>query len=360
MEKIYTKNNPLRITSLEDLKLKNFGNTFMRRNYAVYYCEKCNKESKTRMFTLIQNNKLVCHVCMIEKSVINKYGSKENFLKCKSEASKKTCQEKYGVDNVFQLDSVKKKIKANIAKNDPDYRKRVEKAKNTCLDRYGVTNGGASKQALEKIMKTKKEKYNDSFYTNRQKSAKTFKSHYNTPESKQELKEKRIQGRINNYGTKENYINTMLEHQRKTCQEKYGVEYYSQYPGRQIKGFSRFKYYYDDYVFDSSWELAYYIWLKDQNVEFTVHPFPIDYYDEEKQKYRKYFPDFIVADEYIEIKGDFLMEGNNLKDKGKQKVIEEYEVGLITKEEIKPYLEYAKAKVGDLNQFRKKKSFTKV
>ena len=48
------------------------------------------------------------------------------------------------------------------------------------------------------------------------------------------------------------------------------------------------------------------------------------------------------------------MEGNNLKDKGKQKVIEEYEVGLITKEEIKPYLEYAKAKVGDLNQFRKK------
>ena len=54
------------------------------------------------------------------------------------------------------------------------------------------------------------------------------------------------------------------------------------------------------------------------------------------------------------------MDDGSLKDIGKQKLLEDYEVALITKDEIQPYIEYAMSKVGDLRNFRKKKSFRKV
>ena len=34
----------------------------------------------------------------------------------------------------------------------------------------------------------------------------------------------------------------------------------------------RKKYIYDNLRFDSSWEIAYYIWLKDHNIEFEYQP----------------------------------------------------------------------------------------
>lgn len=357
----FSKDNPMRIEKLEELK--HFENTFLRKNYAIYICPKCNKEKKSKMMTLVQKNELLCHECSIKKSVIEKYGSREEYYKKSAETFKNTCLKKYGVENVFQLENIKEKIKNKIETNDPGYKNRNKKLRETCLERYGVENGGwCSKQSLEKIMKTKKERYGDPFYTNREKSSETFKRNHQTKESLEPIKEKRNKTIIEKYGSIENCYKHATEKSKQTYLRKYGVEHPSQLPEKRELGFGPFKYYYDDYVFDSSWELAYYVWLKDQNIDFVVHPFPIEYYDEYKQKKRMYFPDFIVEDEIIEIKGDFLInkKDGTLKDIGKQKILEDYEVAIFTEKEIRPYIKYAESKVGDLTKFRKKKSFTKM
>lgn len=58
----------------------------------------------------------------------------------------------------------------------------------------------------------------------------------------------------------------------------------------------------NDTYFSSSWELAYYIWLKDHNIEFEYQPktyFLYNYLNIE----HKYCPDFKINDRIIEIKG---------------------------------------------------------
>lgn len=59
---------------------------------------------------------------------------------------------------------------------------------------------------------------------------------------------------------------------------------------------------YDNIYFDSSWELSYYIYCKDHNIEIKRCK---EYflYEAEDNVERKFYPDFIVNSEIIEIKG---------------------------------------------------------
>lgn len=55
--------------------------------------------------------------------------------------------------------------------------------------------------------------------------------------------------------------------------------------------------------FDSIYEIAYYIWLVDNNIRFKYEPdMSILYIFDGKQHW--YMPDFIVEGKIIEIKGD--------------------------------------------------------
>lgn len=56
--------------------------------------------------------------------------------KCKGGKTKKTCQEKYGVDNISQLEFIK------------------DKKEETCMKNYGVTNPSHSQKIIDKIKKT--------------------------------------------------------------------------------------------------------------------------------------------------------------------------------------------------------------
>ena len=68
------------------------------------------------------------------------------------------------------------------------------------------------------------------------------------------------------------------------------------------------KYHYDGKFFSSAPEIAYYIWLKDNNIDFTYQP-KCDIYYEFNGKKHKYFPDFLVEGRLVELKGDqFLKE----------------------------------------------------
>jgi hypothetical protein len=81
--------------------------------------------------------------------------------------------------------------------------------------------------------------------------------------------------------------------------EKYGRAIYSR------------NYIYNDVCFDSSWELAYYIYLIDHNINFEYQPkVEITYTGEDNLKHN-YYPDFKVDNKLQEIKGNQFFNENN-------------------------------------------------
>ena len=108
---------------------------------------------------------------------------------------------------------------------------------------------------------------------------------------------------------------------------------------------SKKKYLYNDIHFSSGWELVYYIWLKDNNIEFEYQPKPL-YYEFEGKKH-PYFPDFKVKNKFIEIKSDGLfkcMLTENTQENAKYKCMLENNVEIMKFEEMKPYIEYIENK----------------
>ena len=67
--------------------------------------------------------------------------------------------------------------------------------------------------------------------------------------------------------------------------------------------------YYKNEKFDSKWELAYYIWLEDHNIQFTREPLSFEYSYNDRTHY--YVPDFKIDDKIIEIKGLQFFENND-------------------------------------------------
>ena len=71
------------------------------------------------------------------------------------------------------------------------------------------------------------------------------------------------------------------------------------------------KYFFENTYFDSSWELAYYIFLRDSNKNFEYHPNVSIDYIEENGITHQYFPDFIVDGVFHEIKGNQFFNDKN-------------------------------------------------
>ena len=75
------------------------------------------------------------------------------------------------------------------------------------------------------------------------------------------------------------------------------------------EGKLRVIYKYDEKTFSSSYELAYYIWLKDSKKDFIYQADPIPY--EFDGVIKHYVPDFKVDDQLIEIKGIHFFENKD-------------------------------------------------
>lgn len=121
---------------------------------------------------------------------------------------------------------------------------------------------------------------------------------------------------------------------------------------KRIKG----KYFYDDSHFDSSPELAYYIWLKDNSIQFEREPTSFEY--EFDGKIRFYIPDFIVEGQYIEIKGDqFFKEDGTMRNpfnsdddaryEAKHQCMLKNNVKILTTKDYMAYIDYVNAKYGE-------------
>lgn len=297
--------------------------------------------------------------------------------RCNSIASRRA-------DTFFKFPFICKNCISKEIHNNPEVRKKTEE---TCLAKYGVKHNWASKELREKGQyKTCLEKYGNRNYNNQEKlhetnikkygenyrevfhekSIQTCLEKYNKPWANN--LEKMYNTNIERYGNKCSLNNKEIGDKRlKTWLEKYGVEHPWKSPVVREKHFNtcmekynsvspHFKYYYDDKWFDSSWEVAFYIYLKDHNIRFAYHIEKIEYYWDNKKHY--YFPDFKVFNTFVEIKSKFLYEKmliKNTKDAAKYDCMKKHNVKIIIN--CDKYLEYVKFKYGTnfLNSLNKKR-----
>ena len=194
------------------------------------------------------------------------------------------------------------------------------------LNRYGCKNVSQAKEVQEKKEKLSLEKFGTT-----------------TPLKNEEVKIKIKKSLEGHYG--KNYAKVINNERVKTFKEKYGVENPSQVKEFQNKKSARYKY--DGYNFRSSYELIFYLYCKELNLKVVYESISIPYKDNEGNIHY-YYPDFIVDDQLIEIKGDHLLdEEGNLNsslyndsdkqkeiDKCKQKCMEENKVIILKKEDI--------------------------
>lgn len=251
---------------------------------------------------------------------LEKYGYKTSFsTKETQDKVKQTFIQKYGVTNPYAAEEIKNKIQqANIEKygvSNSQQREEVkQKTKETNLKKYGHVCAMQSETLKPKIKKTMVERYG-------------AENIFGSEQGKQKIK------------------NTNLE--------RYGVENPQQ--NREIHVKTMKHYVYNSVNFDSSWELAVYIYCIDHNISIEREPIKFKYInDSGKESY--YFPDFIIDGRIIEIKGDqFLEDDGSLKDKAKSKCMEEHNVELWVRQDVQKYITYCEEKFNDsywYNQFR--------
>lgn len=277
-----------------------------------------------------------CNNTFEHKNVLNlKFGYRKNCCpQCGKDSSERkrlyieTCRKNYGVDNISQYEGTK------------------EKKRQKAIDKYGVDNVAKSPEVQKSIAKTNMNRYGATTYLH----------------SKQ--------------GDK---------HKKKTCLERYGVDSFSKtsmhtemmkeanrknysadWP-QQNRDFMRNvlkKYTYDNINFDSSVELAIYIWCKDHNIDFIYQPDVIFYYEHNYMKHA-YEPDFIIEGKMIEIKGDhFFKEDGTMQNPFDHSQDELYEakhqcmiknnIEIWKFNDYKKYLDYIKEMYGKnyLKQFK--------
>ena len=275
------------------------------------YRHHCNKDCMNQDKT-VQTKRL--------NTNIEKYGYTTSFSSKETQDKvKQTIQSKYGVSNPYTADVVKQKIKkTNLKKygvENPQQCSDIKlKTQNTNLSRYGNTCSLRGEQVKEKTKHTLVTRYG---------SDNIWGSEY----GKQQIK--------------------------KTNIKKFGCENPQQNYEIHVKTMKHYKY--DSLNFDSSWELAVYIYCVDHNIRIEREPVRFKYTNS-KGKNSYYFPDFIIDNELVEIKGDqFLDEDNTLKDKAKLKCMNEHNVSLWIRSDVQKYITYCEEKFGDIqwyNQFR--------
>ena len=242
----------------------------------------------------------------------------------------------------------------------------------TCMDRYGVKNGSATQQAKDK----RKEKALTKFGVDNvakapgmpEKWLKTREQKYgcrnllSNPEIRKRASDKYYEKTGHRWwtGTRE-----WKEKYEATSVSEFGTTHFMKNP--ELRKSTRLRYCYKGINFDSSWELAVYIWLVDHKVDFEYQPSePELTYIDFDGIMKRYCPDFKIMNQLVEIKGDNFFDKHGNPKLGRYDWKAKYQCMLDNKVEVwtykivKPYIEYVETKYGDdyLKQFRKKLSKT--
>lgn len=214
---------------------------------------------------------------------------------------RKEYKEKTGYDNPMRNPEVVLKVKnnwRNMSKEEIDIRN--SKIKTTKLNKYGDSNYNNMQKCLDsfkknhngltqseyyasadyqnKIKANNKTKYGVEYYTNREKAKQTCINLYGTPYPMQtdEIKSKAIKNKLSKYNN--------------------------------LSGPNGNKYYYG-INFNSSWELAVWIYCVDHNIPIVREPVTLTFLDT-YNKLSHFVVDFMINGKLVEIKGDYYFNRN--------------------------------------------------
>jgi len=226
---------------------------------------------------------------------LERYGD-ENYNN--REKSKQTSIEKYGVDNIFKLDSTKEKIKQ------------------TNMGKYGVEDSRSSQIIIDKRNKTVFDRYGVEFYSQTQehkdrcKKTSIDKYGVDSPNKSDVIKEKKKNSMLKKYGFISNSITEESKTKLKqTNLERYGVEYPMQvieFAEKQQRNSKKITYYNENIYYQSSYEKHFLDYIKSLNILSDITRGPsIKYTYNDKEK--MHYPDFFIEklNLIIEIKSDY-------------------------------------------------------
>lgn len=213
----------------------------------TYKCKECGKIETIALDRFLKYNDVICRTCNSKLNI-----DYEEMIRQRMLHLKETIKEKYGVNNSWQCpNSTEKRINAT------------------------------------RTLESKKKK------------SETFKKH--SVEFKESQRKKTEETIIKNYGSLKEFYKQKYEKYSKTCLEKYGVSNY-----RTLCKSKRIKY--DDLNFDSTWELAFYLYHKNQNDLILREPIKLEF---ECNGIKHFcFPDFSVNGQLYEIKGNHFFDEN--------------------------------------------------
>ena len=216
--------------------------------------------SWTETIWRIRNNVLK-KPCCIECGKQLKFPFK-TFCSCKCRSNnklvkqkqKETCKINYGVDYPSQNNKIKEKIKDKLNYDeitiktketklkkygDPHYNNK-EKIKKTCLEKYGVENAFQSTEVKDKIKSTNLKRYG-----------------VENPIQSKEIQDKIKQTCLEKYGVEHPMLTIEVKNKiKQTCLEKYGVEHHSKCASvfQHYKNTCLEKYGFDNYELYYAWE----------------------------------------------------------------------------------------------------------
>ena len=253
-------------------------------------------KTSTRVFWVVNNisdwtdDRVICPICKTPLkhrdvyTVELGYGDQYCSTKCMNMSTKhiqhvkKTMLDRTGYESPFE---------------NPDVYKHMQ---NICIDKLGVDNPSKSKQ----FMSEKSDRYFENH---------GVRHNFQDPE----CITNRERTWIEKYGVKNpNQSQTVKDKIKKTNNERYGCDCIFQ--SDQFAKHSRKTYRYDGFTFASGSELIYYIWLKDNCIQFEFQPKMKKLRYEFEGKIHTYTPDFwlIAEDRLIDVKGDHFLEDGKL------------------------------------------------
>lgn len=273
-----------------------------------------------------------------------------------------------------QLDpatTVRKKVTTFERHGDENYRNR-DKAKRSYMSRYGVDHNMKSEVGKQELRDSILKKYGVDYYVctqeYKEKYTQTIKDKYGK-DIQNVFQAEPVKEKIRNtckerYGVENPTMSTdilqkALNSVKRTNMERYGVEFPMQ--SKEIRDKGRGKYFYNDVVFDSVPEIAFYVWLNDNGIPFEYQP--SDNFEFEFEcRIHYYNPDFKIIETgmFIELKGLSFFENRdpdgkmiNPYDRSKDGLYEakhqcmiRNNVQILTWRDYKKYIDYVYRKYG--------------
>lgn len=290
-------------------------------------CRICGLEFETRLKRL--KTGFLCRKCKISETKKNITEEEKQKI---NEKRIETCKEKYGVENVFQLNEVKEKSKETLEKEygvsnprflqlDSNYTKKtndrkqkeikevskekldenLEKLSNLKLTKWDEWTQEDVNAITEKRKVTCKEIYGVEFAQQSEEVKKHYKENslknwgFENPAQNEKIREKIQETNKKIYGGISPFCSPQVKEKALETMHNLGKSF-------------NVKYKYQNQLFDSSWELAVWIWAKDNGKEIERCPVVLKY--EFENNSHSYFPDFRLDGKLIEIKGNQFFDEN--------------------------------------------------